>query len=48
MFFGEVNVTVADPAVVIFASEFALMTNEYLLSAQVPVSTVDMVMADNI
>ncbi len=48
MFSGEANVTIADQAVVIFASEFAFMTNVYLLSAQVPFSTVDMVMADNI
>lgn len=43
----EANVTDADPAV-IFASEFAVMTNVYLLFEQVLFSTVDVVMADNI
>ena len=43
----EANVTVADPAV-IFVSEFAVMTNVYLLFEQVLFSTVDVVMADNI
>ena len=47
MFSGEANVTVADPAV-IFASEFAVMTKVYLLSAQVLFYTVNVVMADNI
>jgi hypothetical protein len=48
VFSGEANVTDSEPAVVIFASDFAVMTNVYLLSAQVPFSTVDMVMSDNI